>query len=85
MGGGTEEVEGERAVVKGGNIWNKPPPNNLTTVAIETIQLQRRKHFVAKNFQKNYTYFSCCRDNYKEFPDVELVSYEIIFSDKEFG
>ena len=53
MGGGTEEVEGERAVVEGGNIWNKSLPNNLTRVAIETIQLPRRKHFVAKNFQKN--------------------------------
>ena len=84
VGGGAEKMEGERAVSEGGNIWNKPLPYDITTVAIETIQLsERQKIIITKLYQS--TYFSGCCSNDEEFPDVELVAYEFVLRDKEIG
>ena len=52
MGGGAEEMEREGSVAEGGNIWNKPLPDDVTTVAIQTIQLLNRKNLRSKTFAK---------------------------------
>ena len=52
MGGGAEEMESEGSVAEGGNIWNKPLPDNVTTVAIQTIQLLNKKIFDQNVYQK---------------------------------
>ena len=52
MGSGAEEMEREGSVAEGGNIWNKPLPDDVTTVAIQTIQLLNRKIFDQKHSPK---------------------------------
>ena len=82
MGGGAEEMEGESSIFEGGNIWNKPLPDNVSCVSVQPIQLRREGETSFSSVETAdvdpATYLSGCRGNDKELPHVELVSDEVI-------